>query len=213
MYSLDGRSIRDEQSFLGTFARDVPFEVFTPEDLVPPIRWDAFGDSLSSGLASRAETRGAILWEGADWMLDRKLRLLVNAVECIVSEAERLMRYDPPSRFWSAWLRTVLTSSISPAPTGCSARRSLNFPALSSTGSATMPATRSRRLGRRDRRRHGNERSVARAYCRELLPHASVHNFRRTERSRRMLKDARQRPTAVCRPWSLEANREQGGPC
>jgi hypothetical protein len=96
IYVLDGHSIDDEGSFLRIFARDVPFEVFTPGDLVPPVNWDAFNDCFGSGLGSRPETKVAIIWEGADRMLDGNLPLLVNAVECIGGEADRLMRFDRP---------------------------------------------------------------------------------------------------------------------
>jgi hypothetical protein len=96
VYVLDGNSIFDEGSFLRTFARDVPFEVFHPGDLIPPVNWNAFGDCLSSGLGSRPETRVAILWDGADRMLDGNLPFLLNAVERITWEADRVWGYDPP---------------------------------------------------------------------------------------------------------------------
>jgi hypothetical protein len=95
VHVLDGHSIDDEGSFLRIFARDVPFEVFTPNDLVPPINWDAFVDCFGSGLSSRPKTKLAIIWEGADRMLDGRLPLLVNAVECISGEADKVTRYDP----------------------------------------------------------------------------------------------------------------------
>jgi hypothetical protein len=40
----------------------------------------------------------AILWEGADRMLDGHLRLLLSAVERISWEADRVWRYVPPIR-------------------------------------------------------------------------------------------------------------------
>jgi barstar (barnase inhibitor) len=96
IYPLSGDAIHDEASLLQAFAQEVPFEVFTPDDLVPPINWNAFGDCLSSGLGSRPETRVAIIWEGADRMLSGNLSLLLDAVERIGREADRMQRYDPP---------------------------------------------------------------------------------------------------------------------
>jgi hypothetical protein len=95
-HTLDGRSIHDEGSFLRAFARDVPFKVFHPGDLMAPVPWDAFNDCFSLGLAERPETRVAIIWEAADRMLDENLPLLVNAIECISGQADRIRRYDPP---------------------------------------------------------------------------------------------------------------------
>jgi hypothetical protein len=97
-YTMDGRAIQDEGSFLQSFALSVPFEVFHPGDVTPPLNWNAFGDCLSSGLGSCQETQVAILWEGADRMLDGNLPLLLNAVEVISWEADRVSRYNPPIR-------------------------------------------------------------------------------------------------------------------
>jgi hypothetical protein len=96
IYTLDGRSIHDEGSFLQTFSCDVPFEVFHPNDLIPPVNWDAFNDCFSSGLGSRPDSRVAIIWEAADRMLDGNLPLLVNAIECINGQADIIRGYDPP---------------------------------------------------------------------------------------------------------------------
>jgi hypothetical protein len=94
-YTLDGRAIQDEGSFLQTFTKGVPFEVFHPNDLIPPVNWDAFIDCFSSGLGSRPETRVAIIWEAADRMLDSNLPLLVNTIQCITDVSDRIRTYDP----------------------------------------------------------------------------------------------------------------------
>jgi hypothetical protein len=95
-YTLDGRAIRDDGSFLQTFGRDVPFKVFHPGDLRAPVSWDAFNDCFSLGLGARPETRVAIIWEAADRMLDENLPLLVSAIESLNGQADRIRRYDPP---------------------------------------------------------------------------------------------------------------------
>jgi hypothetical protein len=96
IYTLNGGSIHDEESFLEAFARDVPYKVFHPGDLKAPIAWDAFNDCFSLGLGDRPDTRVAIVWEAADRMMGQNLPLLVNAIECINGQADRIRTYDPP---------------------------------------------------------------------------------------------------------------------
>jgi hypothetical protein len=96
VHVLNGYSISDEGSLLQAFARDVPFEVFHPGDVTPPVNWNAFGDCLSTGIGSCPETQVAIFWDGADRMLDGNLPLFLNTVECLIAEARRVGSYDPP---------------------------------------------------------------------------------------------------------------------
>jgi hypothetical protein len=119
IYTLEGRCIHDEGSFLQTLARSVPYKVFHPGDLMAPIAWDAFNDCFSLGLGDRPETRVAIIWEAADRMLDQNLPLLVNAIECINGQADRIRTYDPPIVLVVCLIGTGSTSRITPAPSPC----------------------------------------------------------------------------------------------
>lgn len=78
IFELEGETVKDKSSFLKKAGEQLPHE----PGLIASSSWDAFNDTLFSGLVDLHENRIAILWTGAHRMLEGGLPDLLMAVDC-----------------------------------------------------------------------------------------------------------------------------------
>lgn len=86
---IDGSEVRDARSFFIQATTALPLE----PPLSGVVNWDAFSDSLWQGLDGLAKPRVALIWTGAQQMLEGGLPDLLTAVD-VLCDVARSVR-DP----------------------------------------------------------------------------------------------------------------------